>query len=38
MELPYDVGGELLARNFYQVDKSDGVFAIANITSSQKAV
>lgn len=37
-ELPYDVGGELLARNFYQVDKSDGVFAIANITSSQKAV
>lgn len=38
MELPYDVGGELLARNFYQVDKSDGVFAIANITSSQRAV
>lgn len=38
MELPYDVGGELLARDFYQVDKSDGVFAIANITSSQKAV
>lgn len=38
MELPYDVGGELLARNFYQVDKSDGVFAISNITSSQKAV
>lgn len=38
MQLPYDVGGELLARNFYQVDKSDGVFAIANITSSQKAV
>ena len=38
MELPYDVDGELLARNFYQVDKSDGVFAIANITSSQKAV
>lgn len=37
-ELPYDVGGELLARDFYQVDKSDGVFAIANITSSQKAV
>lgn len=37
-ELPYDVGGELLARNFYQVDKSDGVFAIANITSSQRAV
>lgn len=37
-DLPYDVGGELLARNFYQVDKSDGVFAIANITSSQKAV
>lgn len=37
-ELPYDIGGELLARNFYQVDKSDGVFAIANITSSQKAV
>lgn len=37
-ELPYDVGGELLARNFYQVDKSDGVFAIANITSSYKAV
>lgn len=38
MELPYNVGGELLARNFYQVDKSDGVFAIANITSSYKAV
>ena len=38
MELPYDVGGELLARNFYQVDKSDGVFAIANITNSYKAV
>ena len=38
MELPYDVDGELLARNFYQVDKSDGVFAIANITSSYKAV
>lgn len=38
MELPYDVGGELLARNFYQVDKSDGVFAISNITSSYKAV
>lgn len=37
-ELPYDIGGELLARNFYQVDKSDGVFAIANITSSQRAV
>lgn len=37
-ELPYDIGGELLARNFYQVDKSDGVFAIANITSSYKAV
>lgn len=38
MELPYDIGGELLARDFYQVDKSDGVFAIANITSSYKAV
>lgn len=38
IELPYDVGGELLARNFYQVDKSDGVFAIVNITSSQRAV
>lgn len=37
-DLPYDIGGELLARNFYQVDKSDGVFAIANITSSQRAV
>ena len=37
-DLPYDTGGELLARDFYQVDKSDGVFAIANITSSQKAV
>lgn len=37
-DLPYDIDGELLARNFYQVDKSDGVFAIANITSSQKAV
>ena len=37
-DLPYDIGGELLARDFYQVDKSDGVFAIANITSSQKAV
>lgn len=37
-DLPYDIGGELLARDFYQVDKSDGVFAIANITSSQIAV
>lgn len=37
-ELPYNLAGELLARDFYQVDKSDGVFAIANITSSQKAV
>lgn len=37
-ELHQDLGGELLARDFYQVDKSDGVFAIANITSSQKAV
>lgn len=37
-ELPYDLAGELLARNFYQVDKSDGVFAVANITRSQKAV
>lgn len=37
-DLPYDIGGELLARDFYQVDKSDGVFAIANITSSQKSV
>lgn len=37
-DLPYDIGGELLARNFYQVDKSDSVFAIANITSSQKSV
>lgn len=37
-ELPYDIGGELLARDFYQVDKSDCVFAIANITSSQRAV
>lgn len=37
-ELHYDIGGELLARDFYQVDKSDGVFAIANITSSYKAV
>lgn len=37
-ELPYTLAGELLARDFYQVDKSDGVFAIANITSSQKAV
>lgn len=37
-DLPYDIDGELLARDFYQVDKSDGVFAIANITSSQKAV
>ena len=37
-ELPYDIGGELLARDFYQVDKSGGVFAIANITSSYKAV
>lgn len=37
-DLPYDIGGELFARNFYQVDKSDGVFAIANITSSQRAV
>lgn len=38
MDLPYDIGGELLARDFYQVDKSDSVFAIANITSSQKSV
>lgn len=37
-DLPYDIGGELLARNFYQVDKSNGVFAISNITSSQRAV
>lgn len=37
-DLPHDIGGELLARDFYQVDKSDGVFAIANITSSQRAV
>ena len=37
-ELHQNLGGELLARDFYQVDKSDGVFAIANITSSQKAV
>lgn len=37
-ELHYTLAGELLARDFYQVDKSDGVFAIANITSSQKAV
>lgn len=37
-ELPYTLAGELLARDFYQVDKSDGVFAIANITSSYKAV
>lgn len=37
-ELPYNIGGELLARDFYQVDKSDGVFAVANITSSQKDV
>lgn len=37
-ELPYTLAGELLARDFYQVDKSDGVFAVANITSSQKDV
>lgn len=37
-DIPYDFGGELLARDFYQVDKSDGVFAISNITSSQKDV
>lgn len=37
-ELPYTLAGELLARDFYQVDKSDGVFAVANITRSQKAV
>lgn len=37
-ELHQDLAGELLARDFYQVDKSDGVFAIANITSSQKSV
>lgn len=37
-ELPYTLAGELLARDFYQVDKSDGVFAIVNITSSQRAV
>lgn len=38
IELPYTLAGELLARDFYQVDKSDGVFAIANITGSQRAV
>ena len=38
IDLPYDIDGELLARDFYQADKSDGIFAIANITSSQKAV
>lgn len=37
-ELPYTLAGELLARDFYQVDKSDGVFAIANIISSYRAV
>ena len=37
-EIHQDLAGELLARDFYQVDKSDGVFAVANITSSQKAV
>ena len=37
-ELPYTLAGELLARDFYQVDKSDGVFAISNITGSQRAV
>lgn len=37
-EIHQDLAGELLARDFYQVDKSDGVFAIANITSSQKSV
>lgn len=37
-DLPYTLAGELLARDFYQVDKSDGVFAVANITSSQKSV
>ena len=37
-DLPQNLGGELLARDFYQVDKSDGVFAVSNITSSQKAV
>lgn len=37
-ELPSTLAGELLARDFYQVDKSDGVFAVANITGSQNAV
>lgn len=37
-EIHQDLAGELLARDFYQVNKSDGVFAVANITSSQKAV
>lgn len=37
-ELPYTLAGELLARDFYQVDKSNGVFAIANITGSHRAV
>lgn len=37
-EIHQDLAGELLARDFYQVDKSDGVFAVANITSSQKSV
>ena len=37
-ELPMTLAGELLARDFYQVDKSDGVFAVANITSSLNAV
>lgn len=37
-EIHQDLAGELLARDFYQVDKSDGVFAIANITSSYKSV
>ena len=37
-DLPLTIGGELLARDFYQVDKSDGVFAVATINNNFDAV
>lgn len=37
-DLPLTVGGELLARDFYQVDKSDGVFAVATINNNFNSV
>lgn len=37
-DLPLTIGGELLARDFYQVDKSDGVFAVATINNNFNAV